>query len=952
MKIRTLGRRVLSGVTTFSLVLASAVALTIATPSSEPAAATPSGSAFDPGHIISDSVFYDGQSMTASDIQKFLDARVTNCRATDPAIPCLKDFAGEIVEKPAVAGRCAALPAKPSATAAEMIAEIARACGINPKVLIVTLQKEQGLVTSTKPTSYMYRAAMGYGCPDSDPAICGKVFVGLFNQLYNAASQFRWYGNPAGSFTWLKPGRTVSVRFHPKASCGTKSFPLVSQATAALYYYTPYTPNQAALDNLYGTGDSCSAYGNRNFWRFFHDWFGNPLITDAFVADPDGNRHLVFGGKVYSVTDDRILTSIAPLEPAQPVSAEYVSSITSGGELSQLARSTGTGRYFLLVGGARYLVGSCALAEHYGQDCDTATPMSSPMLLLFSNGGELTQYLKASSGDASYWVEEGNLIPVGSASDLPVSPAPIQLTMNISLLTKLTAGSPNLADHTLYPIEESTDLALSYDDELYRVSGRFVADIPDFVGWFRTNQTAIPGDLVPASSGATTFAGLLTDARGKSYLVTSAGKQEIAAATEWAANSPVLPNQVVDRIPTVSGILSTPLVVVPPTITSTTAGHLIDDGQRRTIRTQQMVAEYLDFYRQSSAVPVSSATISLSSFGGAAIAPGSLVRESGSRVIFLIDGAGKRIKLSNAAHAASVAGTNLFDYPKSLLTSFPVASGSANIKVSCGGATFLVDGGRLMRVGSKTAAQYPGSATKLDASTCHGIGVSDAEPIGQFVRDKNQVIYLVQNGARYKFSSVAAYESARGSARGFVDVSDYFLSKLPSKGNAPARPNLVSGDSVPGYDFGIEVPGSSSGPQESAPPTSPAEGEGGSVENPPAPSEPTLIRYVVVSGDTLLRIANRFSTTVQAIQAANNITNPNRIFVGQVLRIPTQAVSPEPAPQPEPETEVRIHTVVAGDTLFGIARKYRVSASKIAQLNNLANPNFLRIGQRLKIPTS
>jgi hypothetical protein len=49
-----------------------------------------------------------------------------------------------------------------------------------------------------------------------------------------------------------------------------------NQATAGLYNYTPYTPNDAALNNMYGTGDACSSYGNRNFWRIYTDWFGNP----------------------------------------------------------------------------------------------------------------------------------------------------------------------------------------------------------------------------------------------------------------------------------------------------------------------------------------------------------------------------------------------------------------------------------------------------------------------------------------------------------------------------------------------------------------------------------------------------------------------------------------------------------------------------------------------------
>ncbi|MEL0261604.1 MAG: hypothetical protein VXA38_05735, partial [Aquiluna sp.] len=158
---------------------------------SQPAQAAPPGSAFDPGLIISDSVFFDFGSMTLDQIQAFLDSRVENCRAEDPAIDCLKNIRVDIPETPATEpteiGPCSAIQAKPQASAAEIIYLVANACGINPKVIITTLQKEQGLVTSTKPTDYMYRAAMGFGCPDSDPAICGKVYVGLFNQIYRAA---------------------------------------------------------------------------------------------------------------------------------------------------------------------------------------------------------------------------------------------------------------------------------------------------------------------------------------------------------------------------------------------------------------------------------------------------------------------------------------------------------------------------------------------------------------------------------------------------------------------------------------------------------------------------------------------------------------------------------------------------------------------------------------------
>ena len=56
-----------------------------------------------------------------------------------------------------------------------------------------------------------------------------------------------------------------------------------NKATAALYYYTPYVPNSAALGAGWGLGNSCSAYGNRNFYLYFTTWFGSThyIVTGA-----------------------------------------------------------------------------------------------------------------------------------------------------------------------------------------------------------------------------------------------------------------------------------------------------------------------------------------------------------------------------------------------------------------------------------------------------------------------------------------------------------------------------------------------------------------------------------------------------------------------------------------------------------------------------------------------
>jgi LysM repeat protein len=105
--------------------------------------------------------------------------------------------------------------------------------------------------------------------------------------------------------------------------------------------------------------------------------------------------------------------------------------------------------------------------------------------------------------------------------------------------------------------------------------------------------------------------------------------------------------------------------------------------------------------------------------------------------------------------------------------------------------------------------------------------------------------------------------------------------------------------------------------------------------------------YVVKAGDTLWAIANRFGVTINQIAAANNITNVNLIRVGQVLIIPGSST----VPVPEPGAQVK-YTVKAGDTLWAIARKYGVTVTQIAQANNIRYVNLIYVNQVLVIPAS
>jgi hypothetical protein len=278
--------------------------------------------------------------MSASQIQDFLNVKVPTCdtygqqtiydsaygdtvtrqvyssrRGVSTPFTCLKDFRADTTNIAPESGICSGYAGATNESAATIIYKVAQSCGISPKVLLVTLQKEQSLVTDDWPWPTQYEKAMGAFCPDTSP--CNSGYGGFFKQVYYGANRFKVYGANPTYFNY-RANRNNIIYFNPGPCqtysgsnctkyygnkydsngnsvpdityCGSTTVYIANQATADLYIYTPYQPNYAALHpdsgptGLYGTGDMCSAYGNRNFWRMFNDWFGNTYGLDYYAS--------------------------------------------------------------------------------------------------------------------------------------------------------------------------------------------------------------------------------------------------------------------------------------------------------------------------------------------------------------------------------------------------------------------------------------------------------------------------------------------------------------------------------------------------------------------------------------------------------------------------------------------------------------------------------------------
>lgn len=118
-------------------------------------------------------------------------------------------------------------------------------------------------------------------------------------------------------------------------------------------------------------------------------------------------------------------------------------------------------------------------------------------------------------------------------------------------------------------------------------------------------------------------------------------------------------------------------------------------------------------------------------------------------------------------------------------------------------------------------------------------------------------------------------------------------------------------------------------------------------------TEASAASYTVKSGDTLSGIASQYNTTVNQIVSLNQLSNPNLIYVGQVLKLKnSQTTNSSSSSSSTAATTAGTYTVKAGDTLSAIASRYSTSSSTLASLNSLSNPNLIYVGQVLKVSSN
>lgn len=364
---------------------------------------------FNPNNIISDQEILDANAMSLAEIDAFLKSQggfIAFNSFADPFGATLS--AAELIYNAAHNFECDTAEQYRSYTRAQK-EQLCRPATINPKFLIVLLQKEQSLITAQNPTQKQLDWATGYGVCDScsmdDPAI--QRWKGFGKQVNSAALQFfdyvknpRLYRYKAGqTYTVTNTGREPSV------------ITIENNATAGLYNYTPHVYN-----------------GNYNFWKLWQRYFTRDYLNGSLLqASGESGVWLIENGVKRAFLTRSALTSRYDPSRIQIVSRADLDKYETGAPIKFAQYSIiriPNGRIYLLVDAQKRRFANPEAFKKMGFNPDEIINAAEADIAEYSEGAVITTASRYPTGallqdkktGGVYWVNDGIKQPLLDAS--------------------------------------------------------------------------------------------------------------------------------------------------------------------------------------------------------------------------------------------------------------------------------------------------------------------------------------------------------------------------------------------------------------------------------------------------------------------------------------------------------------------------------------------------------
>lgn len=279
---------------------------------------------YDGGLVVDDATFLNSSTMNEEAIQNFLISKNSGLASKSFYFDCASTGMSDQYYKSAGA------PCNQNVRAATILYYASQIYGINPQVVLATLQKEQSLITSPTPSSWQINQAMGYGCPTT--GTCNGD-SGFLYQIDNGVWLLRYHMERARgnmdywwhSTSWVcgteknfyKPSLypKQNVNFYDEDNVYYRTHYIDSAATSSMYCYTPHAYNNP--QGLYGLppyGTTGRYYsGSYNFVLWFERWFGSTIsgvkLSPLYKSSDTQQIFAVYGNTKYPFSSPEVMSS-------------------------------------------------------------------------------------------------------------------------------------------------------------------------------------------------------------------------------------------------------------------------------------------------------------------------------------------------------------------------------------------------------------------------------------------------------------------------------------------------------------------------------------------------------------------------------------------------------------------------------------------------------------------
>lgn len=739
---------------------------------------------FNAGYIISDENFYNGSAMTAAQISSWLQTKNAGCIAGKR---CILNYS-ENTPTMAADAYCGRIEGKKNESAASVIARVGKACNLSQKALLVLLEKEQSLVSLRDVPNWKWESATGYGCPDTAP--CDAGFGGFFTQVYFGARAYQYYKAHPTQYRH-QPFATNNVLYNPNGACGSSRVYIQNYATAGLYNYTPYQPNRAAMNNLYGVGDSCSAYGNRNFWRMYTDWFGDPtgkpahnvaegLVTtagsDRVWVVSGGNRHAVYAASVGHWTQ--------AFGTPRTISASQLESLKVGYSIDRGFKS-GDRAWQMYRGKRTEFSGGCSGAADFGYNCAKLPSVTMSLLYKFSSAGSMKN-LVGWSGGGWWWVEDGvrHQVPnFGMIKQMGLSESRSWFSGNA--ISHLPVGDPMMPNGSVAHNKTTGQKYLA-------TKGGFLALN---AAQAKQSQFASAGWLWEGSVNAMSNAMPITDkpAYGsKTYLLGEKGLVVVkglhfgGTSKFQAMKVPMLWGVPTDTPRNGSAVLVQQI--------GKSQIWLVQNGKKQPVSSSQLKsleARYGKVVRTASDVAAGLPTTSKTSTQVANTAEGlvltqlrsgDLVERTATGDQYIYSESDGLVAVEDAAFAAAL---GIDDEPtlieEDAFEQLEVTDAVLDTwGITCGDQSYFAADGRLYPFAQNALQHYPLGFAELPEDICATLVVSSVE-VGQIVQDADEQIWEIREGRKHL--ATEAWLAENPVDQTLFTVPDSYLTQVPTGTN-------------------------------------------------------------------------------------------------------------------------------------------------------------------------